>query len=179
MESRGNRLSFLAVGLGLLALLVALSSRSSAPQVSIQVPQAPAAVVPGAPQAAPAAPAAPGPAFGRERGWGQPDRAVYGRRGDWGHQSKFGGGRHHRPGPFFLGGLLRTLVGLGLIGLGLWWLRSRRGPGGWGGPGGPGGSGGRHGRGWGGRRGPGGWRGRGPEFRDSPYRQDGPQVTHL
>lgn len=177
MESRGNRLGFLAVGLGLLALLVALSNRSSAPQVSIQVPQAPAAVAPAAPQAAPAAPAAPGPEFGHKRGW--QDRAGYGPRGNWDHQSKFYGGRHHRSGPFFLGGLLRTLLGLGLIGLGLWWLRSRRGPGGWGGPGGPGGPGGRRGRGWGGRRGRGGWGGQGPEFRDGPYRPDGPQVTHL
>lgn len=175
MESRGNRLGLIAVGLSLLALLVAFSGRASSPRISIEMPQAP--VAPSRPDVAPAAPAAPQP-DGRaqdRRGWGGP-----GAHGPWERQAD---GRHHHVGPlFFLGGLFRTLVGLSLIGLGLRWLRNRRGRGGSGGPGGRG-PGGWRGRGpWGGRGGPGGpggWRGPGPEYQGGPYQSDGPQVTHL
>lgn len=168
MGFRGNRLGFVAVGLGLLALIIAFSHHSGGRQVSIQVPPAPVAAAPDVPPVAPVAPRAEG---GPRHDWQQrgPFGPGPGERGEWGRR----GERHHAFGPhFFVARLLRTLIGLSLIGLGLWWLRNRRGGrGDRGGRGGPGG--------WGGRGGRGRWRGPGPEYQSGPYRTDGPQVTHL
>ena len=180
MDSRGNRLGVIALGVSLVALMVAFGGRWSAPSVTIQMPdshEAAAPATPGAPAAA-AAPAAPHTeADATERH--QDMRGPWGRGPDeWRGRGGFG--------PFmFMAGVMRTLIGLALIGMGLMWLRRRRGPGGWRGPGGPGGWRGRGG--WRGPGGPGGWRdhghgpeGRpGPEYQNGPGRADGPQVTHL
>lgn len=139
MERRESWLGYLAIGLGVLALLVALHGQT-APQVSIQVPWAGAQQVPAAPAppAAPPAPAEParpeGPrAFRREleqelRFRGPGPWHEHG----WGHvHGPFAGG--FGPGLFFwpfmfLGGLIKLGLALLAVMLGLRLLRGRRGP---------------------------------------------------
>ncbi len=143
MERRGNLLGYVAIGLGALALIVALAGLGG-PQVSIQVPWA--GVSPAEVPAAPAAPQAPAPPLeparpeGKrlfrhelEREWRFHGRAPWGEHG-WGHGPGLFAGRHGPGwfmGPFmFLGDLIK--LGLALLAaiLGLRLLRGRGGPGG-------------------------------------------------
>jgi hypothetical protein len=111
MNGRQRWLGFLAIGLGVLALLTALPHRGWGQHVRVDVPPRVAAVPP-----APAAPQSPGAFFyeGRPHAWGGP----------WAHH-----GWHAGPG-FLFDGLLKLAMIFFLTALGLRLLRGWRGPGG-------------------------------------------------
>ena len=139
MERRGNVLGYVAIGLGALALVVALLGGPSRSQVSIQVPwvaEAPVAPEDPAARAAPVPPIQParpeGPGIFKhelEQEWRFHGHGPWSANG-WG---QFAG--WHGPGLFmwpfmFLGSLIKLGLALLAIMLGLRLLRGRRGPGG-------------------------------------------------
>lgn len=115
MELDNRRLGWIAVGLGVLSLFLAISGRADSRHTPYMMGYGPQSryVAPAAPEVAPQAPQAP-PMY--HDGWqGQG-------RGDWGH----GRGMMFF-GPFiFLGGLLKLLFFGGLFFLALRFLRGRR-----------------------------------------------------
>lgn len=128
MEPHGNRLGLIAIILGAVALVVALSARDRTPSMPMhRSREVPAIQTPPAHQA-PSPPHAP--RFERDD-WQDKQPFAGGER--WNNSERFTERRH---GPFFglfwfFGGLLRLLIALLLIVLGLRLLRRS----GWGGPG--------------------------------------------
>lgn len=142
MKSGSNWLGLIGVGLGLLALVVALGGRFGSP-VTIQFPNGGPMmgqtqrgtprdfVVPNAPQAPQAPQVQPAPQAPGHGEWAQ--RGPHGFEGgshSWRDVGpSHGMGRGHHGGffmPFFMGGLFRFAVALGLIALG-WRLLKRGG----------------------------------------------------
>ena len=142
MERRDGWLGYVAIGLGVLALVVALTGRPGRSSVSFQVPYAQ--------PVAPAAPAAPVIPEELRRGRSMPEGRFHreheqrwfdrGPGPDFHIAPAFGWGGHHH-GPFGIFGMIGHLARLGLVLLllllGLKLLRDWRGPGNSGGGGNP------------------------------------------
>ena len=133
MERRGSWLGYIAVGIGVLALVVALMGRPGWQQVVVQAPPEPVPPVEAARPVVPAEPVAPGRPLPEGGSWRHDEHHWRGH----GPGFAFGGGANWRPhhyGPFgWLFGLVGDLVKLGLalllIVAGVRLLRGWRGPG--------------------------------------------------
>ena len=147
MDRRSNWLGYVAIGLGVLALMLALGDRGRAERVTIWGPGievappaavAPAPAAPRAQQAPDVQPAVPPHGLeGREFFWKH--REAHGRHFGPGWGGRFGHGPFWGPLGFIgelVSGLVKGLAALALILLGLRLLRRRR-DGGQGGPAGP------------------------------------------
>jgi hypothetical protein len=131
VENNGRRLGWIAIGIGVVALLVALFNRGPGWQMS-GMPYGyavPSGMERGYGPAAPAAPGAPQSGFGPQERFGP--REGFGMRHESREGMYFGARGHHGPGfffwPFFwIGGLLKlALFGL-LLFLGIKLLRRGR-----------------------------------------------------